>query len=68
MSPLGELLAGPDYDGECILSAEVDLGEIVRGKYDFDVVGHYARSDVFRLVVNERPQVPVLTEKDQALP
>lgn len=64
VSPLGELLAGPDYDGECILTAEIDPGEIARGKYDFDVVGHYARPDVFRLVVNERPQPPVLTEKD----
>ncbi len=51
--------------GSCIVSP---LGEIVRGKYDFDVVGHYARPDVFRLVVNERPQPPVLTDKDSALP
>lgn len=64
VSPLGELLAGPDYDGECILSAEIDLSEITRGKYDFDVVGHYARPDVFRLVVNERPQPPVVTDRD----
>ena len=64
VSPLGELLAGPNYEGECILTAEIDPGEIIRGKYDFDVVGHYARPDVFRLVVNERPQPAVLTEKD----
>jgi nitrilase len=64
VSPLGEILAGPDYSGECILTAEIDQGEITRGKYDFDVVGHYARPDVFRLVVNERPQPPVVTEKD----
>jgi len=64
VSPLGELLAGPDYSGECILTADIDPGEIARGKYDFDVVGHYARPDVFRLVVNERPQPPVVTERD----
>jgi nitrilase len=62
VSPLGELLAGPNYDGECILTAEIDPGEIARGKYDFDVVGHYARPDVFRLIVNERPQPPVVIE------
>ncbi|OGA17639.1 MAG: nitrilase [Betaproteobacteria bacterium RIFCSPLOWO2_02_FULL_66_14] len=64
VSPLGEILAGPNYSGECILSAEIDPGEITRGKYDFDVVGHYARPDVFRLVVNERPQPPVVSETD----
>jgi len=64
VSPLGEVLAGPDYEGECILTAEIDRGEIARGKYDFDVVGHYARPDVFRLVVNERAQPPVVTETE----
>ena len=64
VSPLGELLAGPDYSGECILTADIDPGEIARGKYVFDVVGHYARPDVFRLIVNERPQPAVVTEKD----
>jgi nitrilase len=64
VSPLGELLAGPNYDGECILTAEIDPDEIARGKYDFDVVGHYARPDVFRLVVNERPQPPVVIERE----
>lgn len=54
VGPLGQILAGPDYEGECILTADIDLGEIVRGKYDFDVAGHYARPDVFRLYVNER--------------
>ena len=61
VSPLGEVLAGPDFEGECILTAELDMGEIARGKYDFDVVGHYARPDVFRLMVNERAQPPVVS-------
>lgn len=64
VSPLGEILAGPNYDGECTLTAEIDLAEIARGKYDFDVVGHYARPDVFRLVVNERPQPAVVIERE----
>jgi nitrilase len=61
VDPLGQILAGPDYDGEHILIADLDLGAITRGKYDFDVVGHYARPDVFRLVVDERPQPVVVT-------
>lgn len=54
VGPLGQILAGPDYEGECILTADIDFGDIARGKYDFDVAGHYARPDVFRLYVNER--------------
>ncbi|HEX9887469.1 MAG TPA: carbon-nitrogen hydrolase family protein [Longimicrobiales bacterium] len=57
--PLGECLAGPLWDGEGILTAELDPGERSRGTFDFDAVGHYARPDVFRLEVDERPQPPV---------
>jgi hypothetical protein len=59
VGPLGELLAGPTYDEECILTADLDRGDLARARLDFDVVGHYARPDVFRLEVNERPQTPV---------
>jgi nitrilase len=55
VSPLGTLLAGPLYDREDILMADLDMGEIPRGRFDFDVTGHYARPDVFQLTVNERP-------------
>lgn len=59
ISPMGEILAGPNYEGEAILVADLDLTDIMRGKFDFDVVGHYARPDVFGLVVNEKPQTAV---------
>lgn len=52
VSPLGEVIAGPLYDQEGILYADLDMGEIVRGKLDFDVTGHYARPDVFHFAVN----------------
>lgn len=52
VSPLGELLAGPVYDEATILMAELDLDDTVRGKFDFDVTGHYARPDVFELHVH----------------
>jgi predicted amidohydrolase len=55
VSPLGELLAGPETEGEAILRAEIDLGRTIEGKFDFDVAGHYSRPDVFRLEVDERP-------------
>lgn len=60
INPLGRILAGPSYEGECILTAELDMDDIARGKYDFDVVGHYARPDVFRLEVNEQPAPSVV--------
>ena len=50
------MLAGPNFTSEGILTADLDMADIARGKYDFDVVGHYARPDVFRLHVNEEPQ------------
>lgn len=62
IAPLGQVLAGPAFEGEQILMADLDLDEITRGKYDLDVVGHYARPDVFRLHVNERPTAAVVTE------
>jgi nitrilase len=59
VSPLGVVLAGPHFGEETILTADLDLADIGRGKFDFDVVGHYARPDVFRLTVNDAPAVPV---------
>jgi len=64
VSPLGRVLAGPHFEGPAILTAEIDLAEIPRGKYDFDVVGHYARPDVFQLHVNERPMPAVVRRSD----
>jgi len=59
VDPLGTVLAGPVYDQSCVLVADLDLGLIARGKYDFDPVGHYARPDLFSLTVNTAPQSPV---------
>jgi nitrilase len=59
VNPMGDLIAGPIYDKEAILTADLDLGDIVRGKFDFDAVGHYARPDVFQMTVNEMPALTV---------
>jgi nitrilase len=60
VSPGGNVLAGPDFDGETILTADLDVRDIARGKFDFDVVGHYSRPDVFELTVNEAPMSAVV--------
>ena len=65
ISPLGQYLAGPLFDQEGILTADLDLADVARAKFDFDVIGHYARPDVFRLSVNEAPCSSVIfTDED----
>lgn len=56
VSPFGELLAGPVYGCEQVLTAELDLSEIIKGRFDLDVVGHYSRPDIFQLRIDERDQ------------
>lgn len=57
VSPLGKILAGPLYNEEGLLTANIDLDEIVRSKMDFDPIGHYARNDVFQLSIKEQPEI-----------
>ena len=59
VGPLGQVLAGPDFESETILTAEIDLDDLTRSRQDFDPVGHYARPDLFRLHVDETARSPV---------
>ncbi|MEE4165688.1 MAG: hypothetical protein V2I35_06790, partial [Desulfocapsaceae bacterium] len=68
VDPFGNFLVEPHCDGETILMADLDMNEIVRGKYDFDVTGHYSRPDVFQLHVNERVASPVTVTGDTPSP
>lgn len=61
VGPLGEILAGPLLDAEGILTADIDLDDILGARLDFDPVGHYARPDLFSLTVDETPKLPVVT-------
>jgi nitrilase len=61
ISPLGDVLEGPLYNREGILYADLDLAQVVRGRFDFDAVGHYSRPDIFQLQVDERSKPTVLS-------
>jgi nitrilase len=67
IAPDGTLLAGPVFDEEIVLDAEIDLGEIARGHLDMDAVGHYSRPDVFELRVNTRRQSAVVFSDGETL-
>ena len=52
LAPDGSYLAGPLYDEEGILYAELDPGRLLAERQRFDPVGHYHRPDVLRLGVS----------------
>jgi len=54
VSPQGQIVAGP-LAKEGLLTAEIDIDDIARGKFDLDVAGHYNRPDVFTLHVRKDP-------------
>ncbi|MDB5710262.1 MAG: nitrilase [Sphingomonas bacterium] len=64
VGPLGDVLAGPMESEAGLLTAEIDPRDVIRARYDLDVVGHYARPDVFSLSVDERPRATVLVRGD----
>jgi len=66
ISPRGEYLAGPLYDKEGILYAEIDMSMIIRAKAVIDAVGHFARPDILSLNISEERYSPVRTKKGRA--
>ncbi|MCE0451509.1 carbon-nitrogen hydrolase family protein [Brevibacillus sp. AF8] len=53
VGPLGDYIVEPVFGREEILYADLDMRDIAYSQFDFDVVGHYSRPDVFTLLVNE---------------
>lgn len=66
VDPLGQVLAGPVFDADALLSAELDLSLIPRAQMDFDPVGHYARPDVFSLRVDTAARHAVVFDERAA--
>lgn len=59
VGPLGDILAGPLWNEAGLVAASVDLADLPRARYDFDVVGHYSRPDIFRLTIDEAERAGV---------
>jgi nitrilase len=53
LGPDGSYLAGPLYDEEGILFAELDPTRLHEERQRFDAAGHYHRPDVLGLTVRE---------------
>jgi nitrilase len=63
IGPDARFIAGPVYDCETIVYADIDLDRIPEEKELLDVAGHYARPDVFSLCVNRRRLEPLSFEQ-----
>ena len=66
LAPDGSYLAGPLFDEEGILYAELEPARILEERQRFDAVGHYHRPDIFQLSVrtpsamNQAPNAPTV--------
>ncbi len=63
ISPQGGYLAGPVLNKEMIIYADIDLEMIIDAKWASDCIGHYARPDITRLLINEKKNVTFETVK-----
>jgi nitrilase len=67
VDPDGKFLAGPANEIETILYADVRPEQLVGPRWQLDIAGHYARPDVFELIVHRR-QTPIIREVDDGAP
>lgn len=62
IGPNGEFLAGPVYEGEAILTADISLEDALPGKQAHNVLGHYTRWDVLSLNFNRQKLSPFTSD------
>jgi nitrilase len=64
VAPGGKIVAGPLHETQGILFADIELEQVGMARRNLDVVGHYARPDLFQLHVNTRATPPVVFVKE----
>lgn len=62
VSPFGDVIAGPLFGEEGIVSAELDMDLVTKAKMDFDPSGHYNRPDVFKFSIPDQPEIKQIDE------
>ncbi|HSM16587.1 MAG TPA: carbon-nitrogen hydrolase family protein [Gemmatimonadales bacterium] len=65
VDPDGKILAGPASEEETIVYAELDRAKITGPRWQLDVAGHYARPDIFELIVHRKPKSMLAVTEDQ---
>ena len=63
VAPGGKVAAGPLHEQHGILYAELDLERVGMARRSLDVLGHYARPDLFQLHVDTRAKKPLHFER-----
>jgi predicted amidohydrolase len=53
INPRGQYIAGPVFDKEEILYAEIDHDQIIRAKTVIDCSGHFSRPDIFKFEIKD---------------
>lgn len=62
IDPDGKTVAGPAMETEAVLYADIRHEQLVGPRWQLDIGGHYARPDVFELVVHKKPKPLIRTE------
>jgi len=60
VNPMGEYIAGPVYDIETILYADIDVESTYLLKSVRNLTGIYSRWDLFSLAVRQKPYEPLI--------
>lgn len=61
-NPDGQIIGGPLKEEEGIVYADIDMEQIIMTKWACDSLGHYARPDIAKLVLNLEPQ-PIIENR-----